>query len=154
MSLSKWPPGSHIRFFSFQTLTLVWLWISSPNIRSKLLVCMERSLLVFGNVTFKMAAWWPYWIFQFPDSNLSPNFSSTLLVYMQRSLLIFIDVTFKMAGWWPYWIFLVSGLITLVWLWISSPNFSSKLLVYMERSLSIFSNVTFKMAAWQPYWIF
>ena len=41
-------------------LTLVWLWISSPNFSSKLRVCMERSLLIFSNVTFKMAAWWPY----------------------------------------------------------------------------------------------
>ena len=35
---------------------------------------MERSLLIFSNVTFKMAAWWPYWIFQFPDSWLQFGF--------------------------------------------------------------------------------
>ena len=28
---------------------------------------MGRSLLIFSDVTFKMAAWWPYWIFWFPD---------------------------------------------------------------------------------------
>ena len=32
---------------------------------------MSRSLLVFSNVTFRMAAWWPYWIFRFPDLNFS-----------------------------------------------------------------------------------
>ena len=25
----------------------------------------------FSEVTFKMAAWWPYWIFLFPDSKFS-----------------------------------------------------------------------------------
>ena len=29
---------------------------------------MARSLLIFSNVIFKMAAWWPYWIFLFLDS--------------------------------------------------------------------------------------
>ena len=57
----KWPLGSHIGFFSFRTLTLVWLRISSPNTGTSL-VCMGRSLLIFSNVTFKMAAWQPYWI--------------------------------------------------------------------------------------------
>ena len=28
---------------------------------------MGRSLFIFSNVTFKMAAWQPYWIFRFPD---------------------------------------------------------------------------------------
>ena len=28
-SLSKWPPGDHIGFFGFRTLTSVWVWISS-----------------------------------------------------------------------------------------------------------------------------
>ena len=70
-SCSKWPPDSHIGFFSFRILTLVWHWISSPNFSSKLLVCMERNMLIFSNVTFKMAAWRPYWIFQFQDSNFS-----------------------------------------------------------------------------------
>ena len=27
---------------------------------------MGRSLLIFSDLTFKMAAWWPYWIFWFP----------------------------------------------------------------------------------------
>ena len=32
---------------------------------------MCRSLLIFSNVNFKMAARQPYWIFWFPDSNFS-----------------------------------------------------------------------------------
>ena len=65
MLISKWPPGSHIGFFGFRTLTLVWLWISSPNLSGTILVYMGRSLLIFSDVTFKMASWWPYWIFWF-----------------------------------------------------------------------------------------
>ena len=56
MSLSKWPSGSHIGYFGFQILILVWLWISSPI------------LLIFSTVTFKMVAWWPCWIFRYLDS--------------------------------------------------------------------------------------
>ena len=58
MSLSKWPPGGHIGFFGFRTLTL--LWISTSNFRGTILMYMCRSLLIFSNVIFKMAAWWPY----------------------------------------------------------------------------------------------
>ena len=36
-----------------------------------LFVATARSLLIFRDVTFKMAAWRPYWIFRFPDSNFS-----------------------------------------------------------------------------------
>ena len=35
------------------------------------MVVIGRSLLIFGDVTLKMAPWWPYWIFWFPDSNFS-----------------------------------------------------------------------------------
>ena len=34
-------------------------------------VAMGRSLFIFNDVTFKMAAWQPYWILWIPDSNLS-----------------------------------------------------------------------------------
>ena len=87
-SLSKWPPGGHIGFFCFQTLTLVWLWISTPNLSGTILMYMCRSLVIFSNVDFKMAARQPYWIFLFPDSNFSlvsistPNLSGTILIYI------------------------------------------------------------------------
>ena len=112
MSLSKWPPGGHIGFFGFQTLTLVWLWISTPNLGGTILMYMCRSLLIFSNVNFKMAARQPYWNFWFQDSNfsLALNINCKLkwhntYIYMGRGLLIFSDVTFKMAAWRPYWIF-------------------------------------------------
>ena len=145
-SLSKWPPGGHIGFFGFQTLTLDWLWISTPNLSSTILMYMCRSLLIFSNVNFKMAARQPYWNFWFPDSNfsLALNINCKLkwhntYIYMGRSLLIFSDVTFKMAA---ILDFLVSGL-TLLWLWISTPNFSGKVLMYMGKSLLILSDLIF-----------
>ena len=36
-----------------------------------LMVVIGKSILIFSEVTFKMVAWWPYWIFWFPDSNFS-----------------------------------------------------------------------------------
>ena len=36
-----------------------------------LIVAIGRRQLIFSDVTFKMAAKWPYWIFRFPDSNFS-----------------------------------------------------------------------------------
>ena len=71
MSLSKLLPGSHIGFFGLRTLTLIWLWISSPNFTGTSHVCMGKCLLIFSNVAFKMPAWWPYWVFHFQDSNFS-----------------------------------------------------------------------------------
>ena len=136
-------------FLGFRTLTLLWLWISTPNLSSTILMYLCRSLLIFSSVNFKMATRQPYWILWFPDSNfsLALNINSKLkwhntYIYMDRSLLIFIDVTFKMAAWWPYWIFFISGL-ALVWLWISTPNFSGKILMYMGKSLLIFSDLIF-----------
>ena len=67
MLILKWPPGSHIGIFGFRTLTLVWLWISTANLSGTILIYMGRSLLIFRDVTFKMAAWRPYWIFWFPE---------------------------------------------------------------------------------------
>ena len=56
MSLSKWPPGRHIGCFGFRTLTLVWLWISTPNFNGPILVYMSRSLLI--SVT-SLSKWLP-----------------------------------------------------------------------------------------------
>ena len=70
--------------FSVSGLTSVWHWILSQNFSCTLQVCMERSLLILRYVTFKMATWWPYWIFLFSDSNLSLalNFKSKLLQHI------------------------------------------------------------------------
>ena len=36
-----------------------------------LMVAIGKSLLIFSDVTFKMATWRPYWIFWIPDSNFT-----------------------------------------------------------------------------------
>ena len=111
MLFSKWLPGGHIDFFSFESPTLTRLWISSPNFNRTLLVYMNRRLLIFNDVTFKMAAWHPYLIFCFRTITViwlwisDPNFISTFPMCMGRSLSIISDATFKMAAWQPYWIF-------------------------------------------------
>ena len=153
-SLTIWLPGGHIRFFGFQTLTLVWLWILSPNFSVTILMIMERSLLIFSNVNFKTAAWQPYWIFGFRTLTLvwlwisTPNFSGTILMHMGRSLLIFREVNFKMAASHAF------SSITQVCFGISVSNFMCMSFVAVGRSLVIFSYVAFKMAALQFWTMF
>ena len=48
-SLSKWLPGGHIGYFGFLTLTLVWLWISTPNFSGTMLIYMGKSLVIFSH---------------------------------------------------------------------------------------------------------
>ena len=68
----------HYEVFS-NNLCILYVWsvtqvcfgISIPNFICNLFVGMGRSLLIFSDVTFKMAAWRPYWIFRFPDYNFS-----------------------------------------------------------------------------------
>ena len=99
MSLSKWPPGSHIGFLGFQTLTLIWLSISTPNFSGTVPMYMGRSLLIFSGTNFKMAAWQPYWISWFPYYLVwlwiwTRNFNGSIIVHISRSLLIFIYLNF------------------------------------------------------------
>ena len=94
------------RRYGFRSISQVSFRVSISNFICMLMVAIGRSLLIFSNVTFKMAAWRPYWIFWFADCNLTLalniNFSDTILMYMGRSLLIFSNVIFKMAAWRPY----------------------------------------------------
>ena len=122
MSLSKWPPGGHIVFFGFRTLTLLWRWISTSNFSSTILMYMCRSLLIFSNVNFKilnfsvsgLCRWQGFRDVSQVCFGISiSNFICMLMVVIGKSLLIFSDVTFKMAAWWPYWIF-----------WFPDSNFS------------------------------
>ena len=46
--------------FLVSGLTLVWLWISTPNFSGKILMYIGKSLLIFSDLIFLMAAWWPY----------------------------------------------------------------------------------------------
>ena len=116
--------------------------ISTPNLSGTILMYMCRSLLIFSNVNFKMAARQPYWIFGFRTLTLvwlwisTAILSGSILIYMGRSLSIFSDVTFLVSGRTLLWLFLL-------WLWISAPNFSGKVLMYMGKSQLIFSDLIF-----------
>ena len=56
------------RRHGFRSISPVCFGISISNFICMLMVAIGRSLLIFSDVTFKMAAWRPYWIFWFPDS--------------------------------------------------------------------------------------
>ena len=55
----------------FRGISQVCFGISILNSMFMLVVVIGGSLLIFSDVIFKMAAWQPYWIFWFPDSNFS-----------------------------------------------------------------------------------
>ena len=59
------------RRHGFRSINQVCFGISISNFICMLMVAIGRSLLIFSDVTFKMAAWRPYWIFWFPDSNFT-----------------------------------------------------------------------------------
>ena len=56
MLLSKWLLGGPLGFFSFRALTSVWLWISSPNFSSTLLMWMEKKAFWFSDMSLSK---WP-----------------------------------------------------------------------------------------------
>ena len=59
------------RRHGFRSISQVCFGMSISNFICMLMVAIGRSLLICSDVTFKMAAWWPYWNFWFPDSNFS-----------------------------------------------------------------------------------
>ena len=59
------------RRHGFGSISQVCFGISISNFICMLMVARGRSLLIFSDFTFKMAAWRPYWIFWFPDSNFT-----------------------------------------------------------------------------------
>ena len=59
------------RRHGFRSISPVCFGISISNFICMLMVAIGRSLSIFSDVTFKMAAWRPYWIFWFPDSNFT-----------------------------------------------------------------------------------
>ena len=59
------------RRHGFRSISQVCFGISILNFICMLMVAIGRSLFVFSDVTYKMAAWRPYWIFWFPDSNFT-----------------------------------------------------------------------------------
>ena len=157
MLISKWPPGSHIGCFGFRPLTLVWLWISTPNLSGTIHVYTGRSLLIFSDVPFKMAAWRPYWIFRFRTNfslalniNFKLQWQSTYvygsepidfqwLHFLNGCLVAILD--FSVSGWHGF------GSVTQVCFGISVSNFMCMSFVAVGRSLMIVSYVASKMAA-------
>ena len=138
----------YIGFFGFQTLTLVWLWISTPNLNGTILMYMCRSLLIFSNVNFKMVARQPYWSFWFPDSNFSLALNINCKLEWHNTYIYgkepidFQRRHFQNGRLVAILDFLVSEL-TLLRIWISTPNFSGKVLMYMGKILLIFSDLIF-----------
>ena len=59
------------RRHGFRSISQVYFGMSISNFICMLMVAIGRNLLIFSDVTFKMAAWRPYWIFWFPYSNFT-----------------------------------------------------------------------------------
>ena len=59
------------RRHGFRSISQVSFGFSISNFIYMLMMAKGRSLLIFSDVTSKMAAWWPYWMFWFPDSNFT-----------------------------------------------------------------------------------
>ena len=119
MLLSKWPPGSHIGFFGFQTLTLVWFWIWTRNFNGPILVYMSSPE---PGIDFQ----WPHFLngclvamLDFLVSGLCrwhglgsvthvcfgisvSNFMCMSFVAVGKSLMIFSYIAFKTAALW-FW---------------------------------------------------
>ena len=59
------------RRHGFRCISQLCFGISIWNFICVLMVAIGRSLLIFSDVSFKMAVWWPYWMFWFPNSNFT-----------------------------------------------------------------------------------
>ena len=119
---------------------------------------MCRSLLIFINFNFKMAARQPCWIFWFPDSNFSLALNITSKLQRHNTHVYGSEpIDFQ----WPHFLngclvaildFSVSewhgfSSVTQVCFGISVSTFMCMSLVAVGRSLTIVSYVAFKMAA-------
>ena len=62
-SVSPSVRSSVCRWHGFRSISQVCFGISISNFICMLMVAIGRSLLIFSVITFKMAAWRPYWIF-------------------------------------------------------------------------------------------
>ena len=96
MSLSKWLSGSHFGFFGFHSLTLVWLWISTPDF-STLLVYLGRSIFFF--LVMSLSKWSPcghigFWSF----SIRRYGFQSVSQVCFKISISDFMRMLFVVIG--------------------------------------------------------
>ena len=122
------------------------------------MVVIGKSLLIFSKVKFKMAAWWPYWIFWFLDSNFSLALNINSKLQWQNTYVYWLEpidfqwphflngclvaiLDFSVSGWHGF------GSVTQVCFGISVSNFMCMSFVAVGRSLTIVSYVAFKMAA-------
>ena len=145
------------RWHGFQSISQVCFGISILNFICMLELVIGSSLLIFSGVNFKMAAWWPYWIFWFPDSSfsLALNISSKLKwhnTYICVGAYLF---SAMLISKWPpgsHIGFFGFRTLTLVWLWISTPNLSGIILIYIWVGAYWFSATS--LSKWRPYWIF
>ena len=151
------------RWHGFLGVTQVCFGVSFSNFTCMLFVfvSMGRSLCIVSDIAFKMAAWQPYWIFGFPDSNFSLASNTKtewhIICVYRKEPIDFQRCHFQNGCLASILYFHVSGLyrshgfcsVT----WVSISNLTLMLLLAMGRSLLIYRDVTFKMAAWWPYWI-
>ena len=156
------------RWHGFRSISQVCFGISISNFICMLMVAIGRSLLIFSDAAFKMAAWRPYWIFWFPDSNFTLALNINFKLQRHNTYVYglepidFQQRQFQNGRLAAILDFSVSGLcrwqgfrdVSQVCFEISISNFICMLMVVIGKSLLIFSEVTFKMAAWWPYWIF
>ena len=124
---------------SVRSITPVCFGISISNFICILFVAMGRSVLIFSDVTLKMAAWPPSWIFWFPDSNfnLALNIKSKLQWHITcvygKEPIDFQQYHFQNGHLVAILEFFGFRTLTSVCLWISNPNFSSTLPACMGR---------------------
>ena len=137
------------RRHGFRSITLDCFGISISNFMCMLFVAMGRSLLIFSDVTFKMATWRPFWIFRFPDSNFTLALNTMFklhwnitCVYGKKSidfqqchfqngrLVAILDFSvYGLCSWCGFWS------VTRVCFGISISNFICMLFVAMGQSL-------------------
>ena len=114
--------------FLVSRLTLLWLWISTPNFSSKVLMYMGKSLLIFSVYTSQHTYF----------SYLRLSFINCVQ-FLNGCLVAILD--FSVSGWHGF------GSVTQVCFGISVSNCMCMSFVAVGRSLTIVSYVAFKMAA-------
>ena len=78
------------RRHGFWSISQVCFGISISNFICMLMVAIGRRLLIFIDVTFKMAAWRPYWNFWFPDSNFTLALNINFKLQQHNTLCIWV----------------------------------------------------------------
>ena len=65
--------------------------ITISNFICMLFVARGQNILVFKDTTFKITAWWPYWIFQFPDTKFNLVFEHQIQTSVAYYLCVWED---------------------------------------------------------------